>query len=602
MRKILLLVVLGILLSCRAIAQPNCLDSIGIALIPSPQKCHIYGSKWHKLRSITVDSLHLQTNGTDEYGISIHHGIAIIWGNLHWALSTLDQLKDNRDRVPDLVIHDWAAYPLRGFMHDVGRNFQPLDMLKETLDLMCRYKLNVFHWHLTDYPAWRIECRCHPELNNPQYQIPGRDEGLFYTYNQIRELITYANERGITVMPEIDMPGHSTYFNNAFDCSMDSDKGRKILQDCLEEFFGELPPSLCPFLHVGGDEIWIINPESFSFWVQNLVHNAGYRPMAWSPGLPAATYTIRQLWNEASTSNNPEGENRGKYVDSFVGYLNYYDPTLYTMRAFMHQACGQSSPDTSSALGGILCLWNDVRVTDKSRIALHNGMLQGIMAFAERFWQGGSPCNGEPCGEENLYPHPGTNAFQAYSVMEQRIKFHGSRYYGDKLRWRPNANIMWSIMLEDTIVDACGGYVDLDALCQYHGINPDNIDTVVAECILPESGIQNIWLGFDVPARSDRMATGIGGQGQWENNAHAYLITTNDTTEILPPSPWLEPSKYNYPYHTWHKAESEQPYTDEQFYWMRPSVRLFLPQEGCRLRVVQPHSFKGQRWGIAVIY
>ena len=106
-------------------------------------------------------------------------------------------------------------------MHDTGRNFQTIEMLKETIDLMSLYKINYFHWHLTDNPAWRIECKVYPQLNDAQYQRPGRDCGKFYTYDEIRELIAYAKERGITVMPEIDMPGHSAYFRNAFGFSTD---------------------------------------------------------------------------------------------------------------------------------------------------------------------------------------------------------------------------------------------------------------------------------------------------------------------------------------------------------------------------------------------
>lgn len=603
-----------LLLPSQGMSQANCLDSLDIALIPSPRECRVADGTLHKLRQVAADSSRRTTLGADEYGITIRRGKAVVWGNLHWAMSTLEQLKDSRGRVPDVEIHDWAAYPFRAFMHDVGRNFQTLDMLKETLDLMCRYKLNVFHWHLTDYPAWRIECCCHPELNDPQYQRAGRDEGKFYTYNEIRELIAYAAERGITVMPEIDMPGHSTYFANAFGCTMDSEDGKKILKECLEEFFGEVPPTLCPYLHVGGDEIWIADPEGFARWVQELVHNAGYTPMAWDPGLPTMPYTVRQLWNEAAAANSPEaGSQQGRYVDSFVGYLNYYDPTMFAMRAFMHKACAQEVPDTTVALGGILCLWNDVRVADKSRIALHNGMLQGMMAFAERFWQGGS--GGEAMPHENLYPRRGTTAYDNYKAMERRMAQHKERYYGEQMRWAPNADIAWRIMLGDTVVEAQGGYIDLDALCQAYRRNADSIAQVIAECVIENDGKKSremdVLMGFDVPARSDRLAAGIGEQGRWENDARVYLITPSsapgghDTVELCPPASWQEPGAYQYHYHTWHKPEAEQPYTDEQFYWMRQPVRITVPpsRDGGEsvIRIVQPHGFVGQRWGMAII-
>lgn len=93
-------------------------------------------------------------------------------------------------------------------MHDTGRNFRTVDMLKKEIDLFSQYKLNVFHWHLTDNPAWRIECHAYPQLNDPKFQRKGRDEGKFYTYDEIRDVIRYARERGIIIIPEIDMPGH----------------------------------------------------------------------------------------------------------------------------------------------------------------------------------------------------------------------------------------------------------------------------------------------------------------------------------------------------------------------------------------------------------
>ena len=127
--------------------------------------------------------------------------------------------------VPELEIRDWPAFPIRGFMHDTGRNFREVETLKQEIDLFAFYKLNIFHWHLTDNPAWRIECHAYPQLNDPQFQREGRDEGRFYTYNQIREVIEYAHERGITIIPEIDMPGHSQYFNRTFGFGMATPEG-----------------------------------------------------------------------------------------------------------------------------------------------------------------------------------------------------------------------------------------------------------------------------------------------------------------------------------------------------------------------------------------
>lgn len=260
MRKILTLSLIIILLASCNKKEEFTKENI----IPTPKELMINDSRLHNIMDIhilqTRDHLVYHHN-KDEYYLKSENGNVVIEGNDVWAKHTLSQLTDDRGRIPDVEIHDWSAYPFRGFMHDTGRNFQTIEMLKETIDLMSLYKINYFHWHLTDNPAWRIECKVYPQLNDPKFQRPGRDCGKFYTYDEIRELIAYAKERGITVMPEIDMPGHSAYFRNAFGFSMDSEEGMKVLEKCIDEFCDEIPASMCPYLHIGSDEVYIADPK-----------------------------------------------------------------------------------------------------------------------------------------------------------------------------------------------------------------------------------------------------------------------------------------------------------------------------------------------------
>ena len=106
--------------------------------------------------------------------------------------------------VPAASIEDSPRFPWRGLMIDVGRHFIPMDVLKRNLDGMAAVKLNVFHWHLSENQGFRIESKKFPKL-----QGMGSD-GLFYTQEEVRDLIAYARERGIRVVPEFDMPGHAT--------------------------------------------------------------------------------------------------------------------------------------------------------------------------------------------------------------------------------------------------------------------------------------------------------------------------------------------------------------------------------------------------------
>ena len=179
-----------------------------------------------------------------------------------------------------VAIHDKPTFAYRGSMLDVCRHIFTVEQVKTFIDMLSLHKINYFHWHLTDYPAWRIECKIFPQLNDAQYQRPGRDCGKFYTYDEIRELIGYAKERGITIIPEIDMPGHSAYFNNTFGFTMDSKEGMKVLEKCIEEFCSEIPASMCPYLHIGSDEVYIADPKGFMAFTENLCSSRILSPIA----------------------------------------------------------------------------------------------------------------------------------------------------------------------------------------------------------------------------------------------------------------------------------------------------------------------------------
>lgn len=582
MRKILTLILLFLtLLSC---SEKDIFIEGNI--IPEPKKLIIRDNRLHQIKDVTILSSFenlIYPHNKDEYYLSSKNGNVVIEGNVIWAKQTLKQLADENNRIPDVEIHDWSAYPFRGFMHDTGRNFQTIDMLKETIDLMSLYKINYFHWHLTDNPAWRIECKAYPQLNDPQYQRPGRDCGKFYTYDEIRELIAYAKERGITIMPEIDMPGHSAYFRNAFGFSMDSEEGMKVLEKCIDEFCEEIPASLCPYLHIGSDEVYIADPKGFMRFTENLCKKHNRIAMAWDPGLPSDSTTVRQIWNTAAGSNAAQTKKGGKYVDSFMGYLNYYDPIYFTNKVFLHKACAQDVPDTTNALGGILCLWNDVRVDDKTRIALHNGMINGMMVYAERFWNGGE------------------GSWDEISEFEDKMSYHKNHIVKNHdVRWHPNAMTSWKIKIDgnDTLY-ARGGAVDVNDLCTENSITVG--DTVSAwaftninsEC---DTTIK-VWVGFEAAARSNRISGGIGPQGKWENQGRLFV---NDK-EYFPTQKWNEPEKYEFHFNTWHKPEEELPYTDEQFYWMREPLSIDLKQGDNEIKLYIPKTFRGQRWSFGFL-
>lgn len=189
-------------------------------------------------------------------------------GALRGLESFLQLLEGDRQGyyIPSVSIQDKPRFPWRGLLIDVGRHFEPVDVIKRNLDGMAAVKLNVLHWHLTEDQGFRIESKRYPKL-----QQMGSD-GLYYTQDQAREIIAYARERGIRVVPEFDMPGHATSWlvghpefgsapgpnkierkNGIFEPAFDPT--REELYKFLEGFFTEMA-QLFPdeYIHIGGDE------------------------------------------------------------------------------------------------------------------------------------------------------------------------------------------------------------------------------------------------------------------------------------------------------------------------------------------------------------
>ena len=119
---------------------------------------------------------------------------AVTEAGLLYGFQTLRQmLATGKGKLPYCDITDWPAFLYRGYMQDCGRNFRSVERLKAELALAARLKVNLFHWHMTDYPAWHIECKSYPQLNAPRHRT--RDKNDTYTYEQIRDVFAYAAER-----------------------------------------------------------------------------------------------------------------------------------------------------------------------------------------------------------------------------------------------------------------------------------------------------------------------------------------------------------------------------------------------------------------------
>jgi hexosaminidase len=214
-----------------------------------------------------------------------------------WQLLTPDAAK-GAVAVPYVHIADWPRFAWRGLMLDVARHFEPPAEVKRVLDAMAQHKLNVFHWHLTDDQGWRLEIRRYPKLTQigAWRQPPGADAkpyGGYYTQAEVRDIVAYAAARHITVVPEIDMPGHAQAAVAAYPeigvtgerpvVSIDwgvnpylfnvDDRTISFLHNVLDEVM-ELFPST--FIHVGGDEA-IKDQWQASAAVQARMHSLGIK-------------------------------------------------------------------------------------------------------------------------------------------------------------------------------------------------------------------------------------------------------------------------------------------------------------------------------------
>ncbi|CAH0532573.1 Beta-hexosaminidase [Vibrio stylophorae] len=215
-------------------------------------------------------------------------------GGFHSAAATLLQLvnstpahgKNNGFFLPCVEIKDAPRFVYRGMMLDCARHFHPVSRVKRLINQLAHYKFNYFHWHLTDDEGWRLEIKAYPELTEigawrgphevmePQYSLLSQRHGGYYSQQEVREIIAYASARGITVIPEIDVPGHSrAAIKSLPELLVDAeDKSQyrsiqwfedNILSPGLAttyEFLDTVIDEVCelfpsPFIHVGADEV-----------------------------------------------------------------------------------------------------------------------------------------------------------------------------------------------------------------------------------------------------------------------------------------------------------------------------------------------------------
>ena len=340
-------------------------------------------------------------------------------GILH-GLQTFLQLVEitaNGFAVPVVTIKDQPRFAWRGLLIDVGRHFIPLDVLKRNLDGMAAVKMNVLHWHLYDNEGFRVESKRFPKL-----QEAGSD-GLYYTQDEIRDFVAYAHDRGIRVVPEFEMPGHSrslfagypelasgpgpyTIEPGGADAVMDPT--REETYKFIDKFIAEMA-KLFPddYFHIGGDEVnghqWDSNPK-----IQAFIHAHGMKNnqdlqayfnerlqkilskhhkimMGWDevlhPDLPK-TVVVQSWRGQQSLATAAQQGYSG--LLSFGYYLDLMWPASrhYAVDPMSGAAAALNPEEKSRILGGEACMWSEWVTPENidSRIWPRNA------AIAERLW------------------------------------------------------------------------------------------------------------------------------------------------------------------------------------------------------------------------
>ena len=389
------------------------------SLLPLPQKYQFNGKK--SCGELTVEEKYVsQIEGAkfqeEAYHLSItRKGIlleATTPKGMYWGRQTLEQLKYTKNKktwVPQCEITDWPAFRIRGFMHDVGRSYIPLEELKREIRLLSRYKINVFHWHLTENQAWRLECRKYPQLNAPENME--REKGKYYTLEEARQLVEFCRQHQVLLIPEIDMPGHSAAFERTFKTDMQSEKGTQILKDIIDEVCATFD---VPYLHIGTDEVQFTNPDFVPMMVK-YIRDKGKKVISYNPGwnYKPGEIDMTQLW-----SYRGKAQKGIPAIDCRYHYANHFDTYADLVAMFNSRIYNQ--PEGSDDLAGcIVAFWNDRFIDNTPKLLAENNFYPYMLTLAERAWRGGGNCYFD--GKGTLLWEDEPEQLAAFKEFEDRL-------------------------------------------------------------------------------------------------------------------------------------------------------------------------------------
>ena len=365
------------------------------------------------------------------------------------AAQTLAQLAEGYEAgkaaIETVEITDWAAFKLRGYMHDVGRSFISVAELKKHIDLLSRFKVNTFHWHFTENQAWRFEVKGYPQLTSTESMT--RFAGKYYTQAECSEVAAYAKERGVTIIPEIDMPGHSAAFKRAMGYGMQTDEGVAVLKNVLTQLAEVFPDA--PYIHIGADEEAITYTKDgkgfLEIMASHIRETLGRKMVVWNPisgvAINNTMCDMTQMWSSRGANINgvPDIDCRYNYTnhfDVFADVVGIYKSNIY-----------YADKGSSEIAGTISAYWNDRKMPTEEDIVKQNNMYANVLASAERAWYGGRMNGNEGYIEKTGTTLPNSGeVYEEFKDWETRFLFHKANSLKDEpIPYVKQTNVRWRI-------------------------------------------------------------------------------------------------------------------------------------------------------------
>lgn len=464
-----------------------------LQLLPKPQQLAINNGQ-HELvngeinpllihEEIVIEIPNVEINPDESYHLTITPDSILIEAvtekGFYWGRQTLAQIVESSDKksIPALTISDYPAFHVRGFMHDVGRSFISVAELKKQIALLSKYKINIFHWHLTENQGWRLQSKRYPQLTDSTNF--SRLAGQFYTIDDAHEIAAWCKQHNMQLIPEVDMPGHSVAFVRAMGVDMQSEKGMEILKNLMDEICTEVFPDT-EYIHIGTDEVTFTNPDFVPEMVA-YIRALGKKVISWNPGwnYKPGEIDMTQMW-----SYRGKAQPGIPAIDSRFHYINHFDPfgdvvALYNSKVY------NSDKGSDDLAGSILAIWNDRLLTDENQIMLQNSFYPVMLAFAERTWLGG----GSEYFDKNgviLPTDESGRTFQSFVDFENRMLWHKKHtLVKEPFPYVKQTNVHWQIT---------------DAF-------PNNGD--LEKSFPPEKSIENSYI-YDGKTYNTRPATGAG--------------------------------------------------------------------------------------------